>query len=46
MGLVVLLSRLKAQMEHLSECLIKNEVVGQYEELKKNMKIWLMKYNK
>ena len=36
MGLAVLPSRLKAEMEHLSECLIKNEAVGQYEDLKKH----------
>ena len=36
MGLAVLPSRLKAEMEHLSECLIKKEEVGQYEELKKH----------
>ena len=36
MGLAVLPSRLKAEMEHLSECLIKHEAVGQYEDLKKH----------
>ena len=36
MGLAVLPSRLKAEMEHLSECLIKKEEVGQYEDLKKH----------
>ena len=36
MGLAVLPSRLKAEMEHLSECLIKKEEIGQYEDLKKH----------
>ena len=40
MGLAVLPSRLKAEMEHLSECLIKNEAVGQYEDLKKH-EVWV-----
>ena len=36
MGLAVLPSRLKAEMEHLSECLVKGEDVSQYEDLKKH----------
>ena len=36
MGLAVLPSRLKAEMEHLSECLVKDEDVSQYEDLKKH----------
>ena len=37
MGLAVLPSRLKAEMEHLSECLVKDEDVSQYEDLKKHV---------
>lgn len=36
MGLAVLPSRLKAEMEHLRECLVKDEDVSQYEDLKKH----------
>ena len=36
MGLAVLPSRLKAEMEHLGECLVKGEDVSQYEDLKKH----------
>ena len=36
MGLAVLPSRLKGEMEHLSECLVKGEDVSQYEDLKKH----------
>ena len=40
MGLAVLPSRLKAEMEHLSECLVKGEDVSQYEDLKKHA-LWV-----
>ena len=37
MGLAVLPSRLKGEMEQLAKCLVKGEEVGQYEELKKHV---------
>ena len=36
MGLAVLPSRLKGEMEHLSECLVKGEDIRQHEDLKKH----------
>ena len=37
MGLAVLPSRLKAEMEQLAKCLVTGEEVGKYEELKKHI---------
>lgn len=39
MGLAVLPSRLKVEMEHLSQCLVEGEEIDQYEDLKKH-KAW------